>query len=90
MNRNIEQKINLLKFFKFYRAINLSLKLQKEKPHLIVNCYTSTIILEDDLIPLVDFLDISVQHRHISAVHIKITNPVLQQQQQQQQVKQKS
>ncbi|CAF0739351.1 unnamed protein product [Brachionus calyciflorus] len=48
------------------RAINLALRLQKEK-NCKTNCYTSTIILEDDLYPLVDSLEISSQHRHISA-----------------------
>lgn len=54
------------------RAINLALKME-EKKKCTVNCFTSTIVLEDDLIPLMDHLDISFQHRHLSAVHIKIT-----------------
>lgn len=60
----------------FERAINLSLRLQKEQPYLELSCFTSSIELEDDLIPLVDNLDISVQQRFISAVHIKISNPL--------------
>ena len=53
-------------------AIHLALKLQKAKS-CTVNCLTSSILMEDDLIPLMDHLDVSFQHRHLSAVHIKIT-----------------
>ena len=53
-------------------AINLALKLKKAK-ECKLNCLTSSIELEDDLIPLMDHLDVSFQHRHLSAVHIKIT-----------------
>lgn len=56
------------------RAVNLALKLKKERTYLDMNCYTSSIEMEDDLIPLMDNLDISVQHRFISAIHIKISN----------------
>ena len=55
-----------------FRAINLALKLQRLK-NCKLNCYTSTIQLEDDLVPLVDHLEINFQHRNMSAIHIKIT-----------------
>ena len=53
-------------------AINLALKLKKIK-ECSINCLTSTIELEDDLIPLMDHLDVSFQHRNLSAIHIKVT-----------------
>jgi len=53
-------------------AINLALKLKKTK-ECTINCLTSSIELEDDLIPLMDHLDVTFQHRYLSAVHIKIT-----------------
>ena len=54
------------------RAINLALSLQSKRPNLVVNCYTATMVLEDDLIPLMDHLEVTFQHRHLSAIHIKI------------------
>jgi len=52
-------------------AINLALKLKKFKD-CTISCLTSSIELEDDLIPLMDHLDVTFQHRNLSAVHIKI------------------
>lgn len=56
------------------RAINLALRLKKESHCQELSCFTSTIALEDDLIPLVDHLELSVQHRYISAVYLKLKN----------------
>ena len=42
-------------------AINLALKIQESKK-CEMKCLTLTIVLEDDLMPLVDHLDISYQH----------------------------
>ncbi len=57
--------------FSNLRAINLSLRLQ-ENNKCLVECFTANILLEDDLMPILDHLEIGQQHRNISSVHIKI------------------
>lgn len=37
-----------------------------------INTYTSTIELEDDLVPLIDSLELSYQYRNVSSIHIKL------------------
>jgi hypothetical protein len=58
----------LIKFC--FRAISLALQLQTSL-ECNVSTYTSTVELEDDLMPLVDSFDLSYQYRNVSAVHIK-------------------
>lgn len=53
------------------RAVSLALQLQI-KLECQLNTLTSTIELEDDLIPLLDDLNLSYQYRNVSAVHIKL------------------
>jgi ribonuclease P/MRP protein subunit RPP20 len=53
------------------RAISLALQLQS-KLECQLSTLTSTIELEDDLIPLIDDLNLSYQYRNVSAVHIKL------------------
>lgn len=54
------------------RAINLSLRLQ-ETNKCIVECFTANVVMEDDLLPLLDNLQLGHQHRNISSVHLKIS-----------------
>ncbi len=56
----------------YLRAIKLALLLQKERK-CKMDCFTSTICVEDEFIPIMDHLEISNQNRYTSAVHIKIT-----------------
>jgi ribonuclease P/MRP protein subunit RPP20 len=53
------------------RAINLALQLQK-KTQCKLTTFTSTIEMEDDLLPLIDSLEISTQYRNVSSIHINL------------------
>jgi hypothetical protein len=57
----------------YLRAIKLGLKLEKEL-NCKLDCFTSTICVEDELIPLSDQLEISTRQRCVSVIHIKISS----------------
>lgn len=58
-------------YFSILRAICLALQLQTKTECFLSTC-TSTIELEDDLIPLFDDLNLTNQYRNVSSIHIKL------------------